>query len=171
MRSMGHYKMKPDGTTEPCSLMEWAEQCGDPAARTIARSSVMDAQVSTVFIGIDIGVYESPPLLFETRIFGGHYGGWQRRHATRAEAEAEHQRVVERLNANEPPEDRGRTQEVFGEPLKVYCGRRRYTIGKLSGVLRTNRWAGVTCEQCLRIRKLEDERRKRSARRGALRGR
>lgn len=51
--------------------------------------------VSTVFLGMDHNHFSSPPLLFETMIFGGPWDEEQWRYPTWEEAEAGHQRAIE----------------------------------------------------------------------------
>lgn len=58
-----------------------------------------EARVSTVFLGLDRRFGEGPPLLFETMVFGGPLDGQQERCSTWEEAEAQHERVCERVRA------------------------------------------------------------------------
>lgn len=53
-------------------------------------------QVSTVFLGIDHGYGNSPPVLFETIIFNGPFDGAQRRYYTWDEAVAGHAHMLRR---------------------------------------------------------------------------
>ena len=68
------------------------------------RETIGDAEVSTVFLGLDYSYGDGPPLIFETMIFGGDYGQHQWRYSTYDEAEAGHAAVVESLrNGTKPP--------------------------------------------------------------------
>ena len=61
------------------------------ANRQVAWDEIPDAQVSTVFLGLDHNFYNNgPPILFETMIFGGPLDGEQWRYATWKEAERGH---------------------------------------------------------------------------------
>lgn len=61
----------------------------------VGRTSVgKDVQVSTVFLGLDHGYGEGPPILFETLVFGGPLDQSGDRYCTWEEAEAGHERWV-----------------------------------------------------------------------------
>lgn len=69
------YILNPDHSVSPCDdLLEWGRRFGDIAARMVAKSTVSvggkELRVSTVFIGLDHGFGDGPPLLFETMVFG-----------------------------------------------------------------------------------------------------
>lgn len=70
---------------------------GFDAKKRVAKSIIdEDCNVSTVFLHIDHAyTSDSPPILFETMVFGGRYDQYQERYSTWEEAEAGHQRVVE----------------------------------------------------------------------------
>lgn len=57
------------------------------AERKVAEDVVGDVKVSTIFVGMEGGLYE-------TTVFGGPDHGYQRRYATRQEAVAGHEAVV-----------------------------------------------------------------------------
>ena len=63
-----YYKLNPDGSTQPCDLMEYARQIGRPNTR-IARDKVGEHEISTVFLGVNHAFDNGPPLLFETMVF------------------------------------------------------------------------------------------------------
>jgi hypothetical protein len=78
-------------------LLEWARRIEDADNRRIAYDTIGEVHVSTIFLGIDVGISwmfdeRAPPLLFETMAFpsGDLIGRW----ATIDEAEAEHAKVV-----------------------------------------------------------------------------
>lgn len=81
--------------------------------RTIAVTGVVDpvtgedVHVSTVFLVIDHNWMGSPPVLFETMVFGGRLDGEQERYCTVDEAEAGHKEVVNKalLTGAEDPDD------------------------------------------------------------------
>lgn len=123
MRPWGdHWMLGPDGEPVPFEgddVLEWARWF-ESADRQIARTEAGKAVVSTVFLGIDHGFPLSDrPILFETMVFEGTEWSplmqrevprerYQARHASRAEALAHHERVVEALRAEWKP-DKART--------------------------------------------------------------
>jgi hypothetical protein len=79
-------------------VFEWAKKF-DAADRQVARTELIGAEVSTVFLGVDHGYRDDQtrPILFETLVFGGRMDGDGERYSTWAEAEAGHARIVERV--------------------------------------------------------------------------
>ena len=61
------------------------------------KTKVGEAEVSTVFLGLDHSFVSGPPVLFETMIFGGQYDQEMWRYHTKAEAEIGHKAVVQAL--------------------------------------------------------------------------
>lgn len=80
-----------DGHTPILELdtIKWAMFFGGND-RIVAKTQVGDAEVSTVFLGIDHSYGGGAPLLFETMIFGGERDGYQKRYSTWGEAEIGH---------------------------------------------------------------------------------
>jgi hypothetical protein len=77
-----------------CSdLMTWA-QWYETADRQVADSMQGDVRVSTVFLGLDHGFGDGPPVLFETMVFINGSGGDMERYCTWDEAVEGHQRMV-----------------------------------------------------------------------------
>jgi hypothetical protein len=70
----------------------WFEEASANGQRTIGFDSIGEVDVSTVFLGLDMSWWGSPPLLFETMVFPDCdlIGRW----ATIDDAEAEHAKVV-----------------------------------------------------------------------------
>lgn len=77
----------------PCDVMTWA-RAFESSNRIVAKTTVGEARVSTVFLGLDHGFGHGPPLLFETMIFGGPHDQYQERCSTWDEALAEHAKAV-----------------------------------------------------------------------------
>lgn len=70
----------------------------------IGKDTVGDAEVSTVWLGLNHAFTdESPPVLFETLIFGGEYADEMMRYCTEDEAREGHARVVADLRAGRAP--------------------------------------------------------------------
>jgi hypothetical protein len=103
---MKHYTL--DGKT-PLVATEFAEWAlwFETANRRVAFTQAKSASVSTVFLGTDQALLPGdPPILFETKVFGGVSDGEVRRYATWDEAERGHRAVVARiesLQADKPP--------------------------------------------------------------------
>lgn len=83
-------------------LLAWARMFEDGTGRTVAKDTIGEARVSTVFLGIDHNFGDGPPAVFETMIFGGPFDEYTWRYATWAEAEAGHRAVVEALRTESP---------------------------------------------------------------------
>ena len=66
-----HYILEDDGSIKTASLMEWADWMeNNREKRMIARDTVGDFYVSTVFLGLDHNFAETgTPVLFETMTF------------------------------------------------------------------------------------------------------
>ena len=83
------------------SALEWGRWFQE-ADRVVKRTKIGEANVSTVFLGLDHQFGDGPPLLFETLIFGGERDGDMWRYSTWDEAEAGHDKVVAELMASPP---------------------------------------------------------------------
>lgn len=101
MSSIDRYILDDDGNPVPePDLITWARSF-ETTKRIVDRTPVGEAEVSTVFLGIDHNFHlNGPPALFETLIFGGNHDMFGWRYSTRAEALAGHVRVVAALTDN-----------------------------------------------------------------------
>lgn len=92
---MSKYYKLVNNQPVPCELVEWAKAYEDPKNnRQIAVDVVGDVRVSTVFLGLDHGFGEGPPVLFETMIFEGEHEGYQDRCCTYNEALEMHKKAL-----------------------------------------------------------------------------
>lgn len=96
-----HYANLINGQVVPAGdsvaeIVAWAQQFQDPERRRIGLDKIGEAEVSTVFLGINHG-FAGPPLWFETMIFGGFEGEYCERYETLEQARAGHARVVAKL--------------------------------------------------------------------------
>jgi len=80
------------------SVEKWGLWFGE-ADRGVAKSTIGDATISTVFLGIDHSWDGPPPMLFETMVFGGLLDEEQERCSTWAEAKVMHKQMCERVNS------------------------------------------------------------------------
>lgn len=86
---MSRYILK-DRKPVPCDdILEWGRMF-ESRDRIVKQSRETGCLVSTVFLGLDHGLGDGPPLLFETMIFGGEHDQYQERCSTWEEAEAMH---------------------------------------------------------------------------------
>jgi hypothetical protein len=85
------YKLDGD-TPVPVSAEEV-----DWSNRWHIKTTVNDFTVSTVFVPLDQGFGDGPPVLFETLIFGGPLADHFDRYCTKAEAEEGHTKWVKRV--------------------------------------------------------------------------
>jgi hypothetical protein len=102
------YILNDKGEIEACDdVYAWGQwfQENDEARRvgkdTVNKGTETEADVSTMFLGLDHRFGSGPPLLFETMVFGGPHDEWQDRYSTKAEAEAGHHRIVDLLKSGE----------------------------------------------------------------------
>ena len=91
---MGDYYTR---SGEPMALNDWVKSFGDSDMKRVALDQVGEAEVSTVWLGLDHSFGSGPPLIFETMIFGGERDGDQWRYPTEDTARAGHERVVAEL--------------------------------------------------------------------------
>jgi len=91
-----------DKEGKPLTFIEAAEIMSDMDYRRVRKDQIGNAEVSTVFLVINHNFgLEGPPLIFETRVFGGDLDGEQWRYSTEAEAIAGHEEVVARIKAQQ----------------------------------------------------------------------
>ena len=77
-----------------CSdLLTWAHWF-ESADRCVKLTEQGDVRVSTVFLGLDHGFRDRPPIVFETMVFVGHSDEGCERYSTWEEAEEGHDRWV-----------------------------------------------------------------------------
>lgn len=82
---------------EPITSAEWMKEWEGDGKR-VAKTTVGDYVVSTVYLGLDHNWGIGPPLIFETMIFGaGPHDQEQWRYSTVEDAIAGHQRRVDDL--------------------------------------------------------------------------
>ena len=80
-----------------CSdLMQWAKWF-ESADRIVAKDTVGDSDISTVFLGLDHQFGDGPLLLFETLVFGGNLSNEMDRYSTWDEAVSGHNTMIERV--------------------------------------------------------------------------
>ena len=84
---------------QPAKFFEYAAW-SETHNRTIDRTEVGEVLISTVFRGIDQSIGEGPPLLFETRIYGGEFDGESQRFATLGDAKRGHHELVDAVRSS-----------------------------------------------------------------------
>ena len=90
----------------PATWEEWrdARILDDEAAKRIAKDAVGEAEVSTVFLGLDHAFDDGPPVLWETMIFGGEHSEDQWRYTSEQAARVGHERIVQALREGRDPD-------------------------------------------------------------------
>jgi hypothetical protein len=90
---MSEFAILMDGVVLPVDLMTWARWFGT-ADRTVAKTTVGDTEVSTVFIGANHAIGNGSAKWFETLCFGGASDGEMERYTTLEEAMIGHEQMV-----------------------------------------------------------------------------
>lgn len=83
-------------------VMEWGQFTENATNCIVGRTQITsEVTVSTVFIGIDHGFREGPPIVFETMIFGGpeDINDWTWRYSSWDDAEIGHKAAVRKARA------------------------------------------------------------------------
>jgi len=88
------YKLNERGEPVPCKDIFEFSSFFENADRVVAKTVVGEAEVSTVFLGIDHNYGDGPPVLWETMIFGGPHDQMQRRYTSRQDAVHGHNAAV-----------------------------------------------------------------------------
>jgi hypothetical protein len=91
-----------DRNGQPMTTDQFADLFGDWNYKRVAKTKVGDAEVSTVWLGLDHGYEDTGPLIFETLVFGGPLDDEMERYATEAEALAGHEAMVVRVEQAGP---------------------------------------------------------------------
>ena len=105
----GYFMRDPSAPTgaRPAKREEWlnARVLDDEAAKRVAKDAVGDAEISTVFLGINHQYGDGPPVLWETMIFGGSHDQDQWRYISEQDARVGHERVVVALREGRDPNE------------------------------------------------------------------
>lgn len=91
------YKLADDGRTPvPVDeLLLWGAWF-ETEDRIVARDTIGDSMVSTVFLGIDHNFFgEGEPILWETLVFGGAHGGRMSRYSSYEDAMVGHEEMCD----------------------------------------------------------------------------
>lgn len=101
---MSEYYILEDKTAVPCDYDAW-RNWRHSNNRTVAKTEVSGLHVSTVFVGMDMGIDETRAQIFETMIFGlpDDEDEYQERCSTWSEAEEMHRAAVEFATAKATP--------------------------------------------------------------------
>lgn len=92
----GYYKLV-DGKTVPVdNMVSWGTWY-ETTDRRVAKDTVGDSEVSTVFLGLDHAYGDGPPMLFETMVFGGKLDEEMERYSTLEQAQEGHKAMVQRV--------------------------------------------------------------------------
>lgn len=142
-----HYVLRGE-VCVPTDLMTWAKEFEDIEKRIIARTKVAEGiEVSTVFLGLDHGMGDEPPQLFESLVFGGTLDQTMVRYARRHEAVLGHRSLVKRAHnaayyrANKEKIKAKWTRWAMKNPERLREYRRRYRLKNIEkDRARNRRW-------------------------------
>lgn len=89
------YILDPDKKAVPVSSEQWSFE----TAKRIVADTILESgqRISTIFLGID-STSEGPPQLFESIVIGGKENGNLWCYPTWEEAEAGHQRLIQKFS-------------------------------------------------------------------------
>lgn len=90
------YTLKDGKIKKETDLIKWAKWF-ETANRQVAKDKIGDANISTVFLGLDHSFNGGIPILFETMVFGGKLDQEQERYATLEQAKRGHKLMVKRV--------------------------------------------------------------------------
>lgn len=112
-----HWIFDERGEPKAVGIFEYIAWASDPNnSNALKQEKVGDVEVSTVLLMCAANLFEHPPIIFETMIFGGEHDQYQYRYATKSEALLGHARAVQLvLQAQE--------QKSQGETVSEWLGR------------------------------------------------
>ena len=95
-----YYKFEDGQPVECTDILDWSKWF-TITDRTVARTIVNDAEISTVFLGIDhdFSHENAKPILWETLVFGGELAGEMERYDTLVDAKVGHKRMCAQVAA------------------------------------------------------------------------
>ena len=93
------YILNADGQPQPMDdLLTWAQWMGTGDNKIVRRDDVGPYRVVTTFLGMDQYPHEGDdPFLWDTMVYGGKFDRECERYASKADAEAGHARMVQRV--------------------------------------------------------------------------
>jgi hypothetical protein len=93
---MNHYVIVNGKPVREEDIRKWAEWF-ETADRQVARETIGDSEISTVFLGLDHAFRGEAPKLYETLVFGGKLDQEMQRYTTPEQAAAGHKEMVQRV--------------------------------------------------------------------------
>lgn len=95
-----------DRKGQPMEMMEWAHAL-ESGGTVVGKDTIDGQQVSTVWLGLSHNLYgdDGPPLIFETRIFGGLHDQYCERYSTEEAAIAGHAETVAAIREGRDPQE------------------------------------------------------------------
>ena len=96
-----------DIDSNPITFDDWVRimseaNKNDIDIKRIAYDKIGDVEASTVWLGLNHAWNpDSPPLIFETMVFGGDDDGWQDRYSTKEQAQTGHNLVVMKIRTGQ----------------------------------------------------------------------
>lgn len=102
-----HYILDEDRNITKADLFTWSKWIENTGNKVVEQTDLDNGYwVSTVFLGLDHGYGDGPPILFETMVTNpeGDWENYQERHCTWQEAEIGHAKAVALYFDKEPDE-------------------------------------------------------------------
>lgn len=135
MKNLGmHYILKDKKIVVAKDILEWARFFEKRKQRRVGWKTCLDGiTISTVFIGIDHGIFEDLPVLFESMVFPWPVGisdyftkegNWDKemnRYRTWEEAEKGHRELVDKYRVRDPLKIIRCTFYPFSKIIAIYA--------------------------------------------------
>lgn len=86
-----------DKTGKPISVGNWLKLFRDKEYQVVASETLIDVNISTVWLGLNHAFSPNHIMIFETMVFGGRLNGECQRYATLERAEEGHLIMVEKV--------------------------------------------------------------------------
>jgi hypothetical protein len=98
-----YYKLDDKHNVIECTRDEYITLFGDDKNRRVAKTTIGNVEVSTVFLGLDHGFSQHDvPIVFETMVFNGPFDGDMERYATWQQAVDGHVAMVNKVMQENP---------------------------------------------------------------------
>jgi hypothetical protein len=91
-----YYRLDEENNVVPSTMEEWVMKLNWKRVDSTILFSIFHGSIhiSTIFMGLDHGWFEGPPIVFYTMVFGGTTNGEQWRCSTWKQAERMHKEAV-----------------------------------------------------------------------------
>jgi len=101
-----NFVLDENGNPKPCaSIVAWGKWFEDIDSRRVCLTDIASCMVSTVFLGVDHGFGDGPPILWESMVFedGSALEDYTNRYTSKEDAVKGHNEIVSRLEREFQP--------------------------------------------------------------------